>query len=291
MNPIIKNHFTADPTVLTYADKVWLYTGHDEPPEGVDDYVMKDWLCFSSPDLLNWQEHPFRLKATDFKWASGDAYASKVIERNNKFYWYVAVSHASIAGKAIGVAVSDHPAGPFTDAIGRALISGDMIPSTGNDKANLDPTVIIDAGDQAYIVWGNEDCFLAKLKDNMTELDGPVQSIVLPGFSEGANLHRHGDWYYLCYGYGMPEKVAYAMSKTVTGPWEFKGIINEVPENCETNRPAITSFKGKNYFFYHNGKLKNGGSHRRSVCADELYYRPDGTIAPVMMTDNGILGA
>ncbi|WP_414692601.1 family 43 glycosylhydrolase [Pedobacter sp.] len=144
MNPIIQTHFTADPTVLVYGDTAWLYTGHDEPPDGVDDYVMKDWLCFSSRDLQSWQEHPLRLKATDFKWASGDAYASRVIERNNKFYWYVAVSHASIPGKAIGVAISDHPAGPFTDAIGRALISGDMVPSTGNEKANLDPTVITD---------------------------------------------------------------------------------------------------------------------------------------------------
>jgi hypothetical protein len=47
----------------------------------------------------------------------------------------------------------------------------------------------------------------------------------------------------------MPEKVAYAMSRNIDGPWEFKGILNELAGNCETNRPCIVDFKGKSYFF------------------------------------------
>src|SRR2546423_401699 len=103
-NPIIKHKFTADPTALVYNGTVYIYTGHDEAPVGVEDYIMNDWLCFSSQDMVNWQEHPHLLQATDFKWAKGDAYASKIIYHDHTFFWYVAVSHAASPGKAIGVA-------------------------------------------------------------------------------------------------------------------------------------------------------------------------------------------
>jgi hypothetical protein len=45
----------------------------------------------------------------------------------------------------------------------------------------------------------------------------------------------------------MPEKVAYAMSRSPTGPWQFKGILNEIAGNCETNRPAILEFGGRSF--------------------------------------------
>jgi hypothetical protein len=86
----------------------------------------------------------------------------------------------------------------------------------------------------------------------------------------------------------MPEKVAYAISRNIDGPWEFKGILNEIAGNCETNRAAILDFRGQSYFIYHNGTLINGGSHRRSVCIDYLYYNPDGTMKPVIMTSQGV---
>lgn len=283
-NPIISHKFTADPTAINHNNTIYLYTGHDEPPDGVDDYVMHDWLCFSSTDLVNWREHPSPLKATDFSWAKGDAYASKVIERNDKFYWYVAITHATIPGKAIGVAVADHPTGPFTDPLGAALINTTHIPPSNNEKANLDPSVIIDDDGQAYIFWGSKQCYYAKLKENMTALDGPVMLISLPDFMEGAHVYKRNEWYYIMYGYLFPEKVGYAMSKNIHGPWEFKGLVNDVVLNCETNRPATVDLDGKHYFFYHNGALKSGGSHRRSVCVDELFYHEDGTIQPVMMT-------
>jgi beta-xylosidase len=249
---------------------------------------MKDWLCFSSKDLVNWKEHPVPLTPANFSWSSGDAYASKVISRQQKFYWYVAVSHATIAGKAIGVAVADTPFGPFTDARDSALITQDMIPDKKIEKVNLDPTVLVDDDGQAYIFWGNTRCYYARLKENMIELDGPIMSVPLTGFAEGAHIHKRNDWYYLAYGYGFPERVAYAMSRNIGGPWEFKGILNEIAGNCQTNRPAILDFKGVSYFFYHNGALKDGGSHRRSVCIDYLYYNEDDTIKRVIMTSEGV---
>jgi hypothetical protein len=288
MNPIITHKFTADPTAIVDNGTLYLYTGRDEARENEAKYVMNEWLCFSSNDLSHWTEHENILKPTDFAWASGDAYASKVIPHKNKFLWYVAVTHRTIPGKAIGVAIADSPTGPFVDARGTALITNEMIGAPPNSLNNLDPTVIIDDEGKGHIFWGNSQCYYAGLKDNMIELEGPIHKLDVPGFTEGANLHRCGDWYYLSYGYGFPEKVGYAMSRTPAGPWEFKGILNEIAGNCVTNRPCIIEFKGRWYFIYHNGALPSGGSHRRSVCIDYLYYNPDGTMKRIVMTSEGV---
>lgn len=289
-NPIIKNKFTADPAAFVYKDSVYLYTGHDEPPTGKDYYYMSEWLCYSSADMVNWKEHPSPLNVKEFKWAKADAWASQVIERNGKFYWYVAVEHGTVNGKAIGVAVADKPTGPFRDARGSALITNDMTKQTGITWDDIDPSVIIDDDGQAYLFWGNTACYYAKLKPNMTELDGPIKAITgLPNFTEAPWIHKRKGWYYLSYAYQFPEKIAYAMSKNINGPWVFKGIINEVAGNSNTNHQSIIDFKDKSYFIYHNGALPtNGGSYRRSVCIDYLYYNADGTIKKIQMSTQGI---
>lgn len=287
-NPIIKDKFTTDPAAIVYKDSVYLYTGHDEAPVGVDKYVMHNWLCYSSTDMLHWTEHPSPLSAKDFSWADDGAWASQVVERNHKFYWYVALKHKTIPGCAIGVAVADNPAGPFRDARGSALISNDMTTLIKSDKDDIDPTVLIDDDGQAYLFWGNKLCYYAKLKENMIELDGPIRTVTLPDFTEGSFLTKRNGRYYLLYAYGYPEKIGYAMSDSIDGPWIFKGIINEIAGNCATNSPALLDFKGKSYFIYHNGSLPEGGSYRRSVCIDYLYYNTDGTIKRVVMSSEGV---
>lgn len=209
-NPVLSHKFTCDPTAITFGGELFLYTGHDEAPEGIESYIMNKWLCFSTMDLVEWKEYPSPLKALDFSWAKGDAYASSVVHYHNKFYWFVAVSHASIPGKAIGVAVSDNPQGPFKDALGKALISHDMLPPTTNDKANLDPSVLIGKNGQAYLYWGNKQCYFTRLKPGLPSTEGPIFTIYLPEFAEGAHIHERNGWYYLAYGYGYPEKVAAA---------------------------------------------------------------------------------
>lgn len=289
-NPIIKDKFTADPAALVHDGTVYLYAGHDEAPNDYNFYRMNEWLVFSSTNMVDWEEHPVPLKPTDFSWAKGDAWAAQVIERNGKFYWYVTVEHDdSHHGKAIGVAVADSPIGPFKDAIGKALITNDMTTQTNITWDDIDPSVIIDDDGQAYLFWGNTVCKYAKLKENMVELDGPIHTIDVPRFTEAPWIHKKGDWYYLSYASEFPEKIVYAMSKSVTGPWEYKGILNELAGNSNTNHQAIIEYKGKDYFIYHTGGINtNGGSFRRSVCIDDLHYNEDGTLKRVIMTSEGI---
>jgi len=290
-NPIIKHEFTGDPAAMVYNGQVYLYTGHDEAPRATNRYVMHNWLCFSSPDMVTWTEHKIPLTVKDFAWAKDDAWASQVIPRNGKFYWYVAIEHdATHPGKAIGVAVSNSPTGPFKDARGSALVTNDMTTAKTHAWDDIDPTVMIDDDGQAYLFWGNGICYYAKLKSNMTELEGPIKTITLPNYTEAPWIHKRNGWYYLSYAYEFPEKIAYAMSRNINGPWEYKGIINEIAGNSNTNHQAIIDFKGKTYFIYHNGALvPDAGSFHRSVCIDYLYYNKDGTIKRVIMTSEGVL--
>jgi Beta-xylosidase len=290
-NPLIKHKFTADPAGLVHNGKVYIYAGHDQCPAPKERYEMNEWLVFSSSDMKTWTEHPVPLKPSDFSWAKGDAWASQVIERDGKFYWYVAVEHGSIHGKAIGVAVSDSPTGPFKDARGSALITNDMTTEyTKISWDDIDPTVIIDDDGQAYLFWGNTQCYYAKLKKNMVELDGPIMPVKnLPRYTEAPWIHKYKGWYYLSYASEFPEKICYAMSRNINGPWEYKGILNEIAGNSNTNHQSIIEFKNNWYFIYHNGGINTqGSSFRRSVCIDRLFYNNDGTIKRINMTTEGV---
>jgi len=290
-NPIINHAYTADAAALVVGDSVYLYTGHDEAPAKENRYVMHEWLCFSTADMVHWKAHPSPLNVRAFSWAKGDAWASQVMEKNGKYYWFVAVEHATIKGKAIGVAVSDKPTGPFVDALGKALVTNDMTTETKISWDDIDPTVFTDKDGSTYILWGNTTLKQAKLKENMIELDGTYKLINLPKFTEAPWVHYRKGWYYLSYAYEFPEKIAYAMSRSIHGPWEYKGILNEIAGNSNTNHQAIIEFKGNWYFIYHNGALTpDAGSFHRSVCIDRLYYNEDGTMKRVVMTSEGVSG-
>ena len=125
----------------------------------------------------------------------------------------------------------------------------------------------------------------------MIEIDGPVKKVDFEGFefTEAPWIHKHNGKYYLSYASGYPEKIAYAMADNIEGPYEYKGILNEIAGNSDTNHQAIVEFKGNWYFIYHNGSHQTeGSSSTRSVCIDYLYYNPDGTMKRVVMTSEGV---
>ena len=153
-NPLFTHLYTADPAALVHEGKFYIYAGQDTGDGGW--YNMPNWVVFSSDDMKTWSQHPVPLKIADFSWAKDNSsWASQVIERNGKFYWYMCGEHASIPGKAIGVAVSDSPTGPFVDARGTALVTNNMTTNwTGISWDDIDPTVWIDDDGQAYMFWG-----------------------------------------------------------------------------------------------------------------------------------------
>lgn len=291
-NPLVKDKFTADPAPMVHNGRLYLYVGHDEYYEGQDDasggreFNITEWLCYSTDDMQTWTDHGSVLRPTDFKWAVGEAWASQVVERNGKFYYYTTVQAGEpFPGKAVGVAVSDSPTGPFVDAIGRPLVTDDM---TSNGERgwwnDIDPTVLVDDDGSAWLCWGNGTCFMARLKPNMIELDGEIEVIDLPDYVEGPWLHKRGNIYYLTYASQAKEQedISYATATSMAGPWTYRGRLTGPAENSFTIHPGIIEFGGKWWLFYHNAALTidghKGAIGRRSVCVDELRYNADGTM-------------
>ena len=142
-NPLVTDKFTADPAPMVHDGTLYLYVGHDEYYEGQDsasggkEFNITEWLCYSTKDMQTWTDHGSVLKPTDFTWAVGEAWASQVIEKDGKFYYYTTVQAGEpYVGKAVGVAVGDSPVGPFKDAIGKPLVC-DTMTSNGPRVAEI----------------------------------------------------------------------------------------------------------------------------------------------------------
>ena len=287
-NPIIQTKFTADPAPMVYKDTVYLYTTHDEnnAGPGMGKFLMKDWLLYTSTDMVNWTDHGVVASLKDFVWGRQDngAWAHQCIERNGKFYLYCAVQ-----GSGIGVLVADSPYGPFKDPIGKRLVDTDHL---WND---IDPSVFIDDDGQAYLYWGNPSLWYVKLNEDMISYTGEVTKIQNVGKEKGqttedAYHYQEGPWtykrnghYYLAYASTCcPEGIGYAMSNSATGPWEYKGYIMKPNGKSSGNHPGIIDYKGKSYVFGFNFRLNfmltEQHHERRSVCVEELKYNADGTI-------------
>lgn len=288
-NPIIQTKFTADPAPLVYNDTVYLYTSHDEDDAapGMGKFLMRDWLCYTSTDMVNWTDHGVVASLKDFKWGKQDngAWAPQCIERNGKFYLYCPVQ-----GSGIGVLVADSPYGPFKDPLGKRLIESDHI---WND---IDPTVFIDDDGQAYLYWGNPNLWYMKLNEDMISYSGEVMQVPGVGrekgrtvsdayhYQEGPWAYKHDGRYYMAYASTCcPEGIGYAMSTGPTGPWVYKGYVMRPNGKSSGNHPGIIDYKGKSYVFGFNYRLNfmltDKHHERRSVCVEEMNYNADGTIA------------
>jgi len=291
-NPIIQTKYTADPAPMVYHDTVFLYTSHDEDdaPPGQGKFLMRNWLCYTSTDMVNWTDHGEVASLKSFKWADkaitgwggfdNGAWAPQVVERNGKFYMYCPVQ-----GRGIGVLVADHPYGPFKDPIGSPLI--------GAKYDSIDPTVLIDDDGQAYLYWGNPNLWYAKLNKDMISLAGEItkdSSVAKHAgqpdpfhYQEGPWAYKRNGRYYMAYASTCcPEGIGYAMSNSPMGPWAYKGYIMKPNKLSTGNHPGIIDFKGKSYVFGFNYRLNfmqtEQHHERRSVCVAEIKYNADGTI-------------
>jgi len=298
-NPIVQTNYTADPAPMVHSGTVYLYTSHDEDVTVKNFFTMNDWRCYSTTDMVNWTDHGAVLSYKDFEWSRGDAWAGQCIYRNGKFYYYLPVNQKN-GGNAIGVAVSDSPTGPFKDAIGKPLLTG---------NGYIDPTVFIDGDGQAYLYWGNPNLWHVKLNEDMVSYDkdlGIVKEDLkddnfgyrskkignrTAAYEEGPWMYKRNSLYYLLYpAGGVPEHLAYSTAKSIIGPWTYGDTIMHVIKEggAFTNHPGLIDFKGKSYLFYHNGALPGGGGFKRSVCVEPIEFNTDGSISLIAPTKEGV---
>jgi len=275
-NPIIQTKYTADPAPMVYNDTVFLYAGHDE--DDATGFKMLNWQLYTSTDMVNWTDHGMAASLKMFSWATDNgAWAPQCVARNGKFYMYCPVNRKA-GSMGIGVAVSNSPYGPFVDALGKPLIEN-------NSTGDFDPTVFIDGDGQAYMYWGNPDCFYVKLNEDMISYSSSIVKIATKpsNYQEGPWFYKRNGHYYLAYASTCcPEGIGYAMSNNPTGPWVYKGMIMDPNGLSSGNHPGIIDYKGNSYVFGFNYALlwAKFTTHyeRRSICVDKITYNADGTI-------------
>ena len=297
-NPIICDRYTPDPAPYVHGDTLYLFVDHDEDETLNNYFTMKNWLLYSTVDMVNWTYRGTPLTSATFSsWAKqdNDCWASQCIERNGKWYWYVTATIKGEAYPGIGVAVADNPAGPYKDPINKPLVKGWF---------KIDPTVFIDDNDQAYLYYGNNNLWYVKLNKNMTSFTGSEVSVNVknetafgphknangdPNFEEASWLYKRNGKYYLEYAAGgVPEHWAYSTADKATGPWTYQGKILGEAGNSFTIHGGSVEYKGHHYMFYHNGKLPNGGGYKRSTCIEEFTPNEDGTIPFINFTTKGV---
>ena len=289
-NPLITDQFTADPTARVFEGKIYVYPSHDilanEKRGRIGWFCMEDYHVFSSENLTDWTDHGVIVSQNKVDWVDSSSYsmwAPDCMYRNGKYYFYfpARAKDKSLRG-GIGVAVSDKPYGPF---------KSEPEPMAG--IGGIDPNIFVDTDGQAYIITAMGRFAIAKLKDNMLEIEDKPQTIEgLPnkGLKEGPFMFKRNGIYYLTYPHveDTTEQLEYAISDNPFGPFKVTGVIMDERPECWTNHQSIVEYNGQWYLFYHYNDLSQNFDKARSIRADSLFFNDDGTIKKVIPTLRGV---
>jgi beta-xylosidase len=263
-NPILKNVRTADPSPLVYNGRFYIVCGQDEV--NTNTFNMYAWRLMSSADMNTWTDHGVIARPTGWM-PTNRAWASSLVYKNGKFYFYIATDWA------VGVMTATNITGPYTDALGRPLIDKN---TPGHAARDIDPCCFIDTDGQAYLFWGGDgNCRYARLNSDMISLATSVMDV--PGLTgsgytylEAPFVIKSGSTYFLMYAdQPWPSKIRYATSSSISGPWTHRGVIGD-PTGTGTNHEGAAYFNGQWWYTYHTEELSNGNPYSRSVCVDPM---------------------
>ena len=297
-NPILPLwEYIPDGEPRVFGDRVYLYGSHDRAAcQDFCDYKLKVW---SAPvnNLNDWQCHGVSFRTRDGSehksdtadWTDRELYAPDCVENHGKYYLYT-----YIVGSKGCVSVSDDPEGPFTLLSRYEYDDADA----GDDGIYNDCGVLVDDDGRVYVYYGFTE-------SHMNELDGESMYKVVKGshkrpvvddsenvpeeqrFFEASSPRKVGDTYYLIYSPRKGSRLAYATSKSPTGPFEYRGYIvdNSIDYPGGNDHGSICCINGQWYIFYH--RMTNNTIMSRRACVEKIEILPDGTIPPVEMTSLG----
>lgn len=286
----VQHIYTADPSARVFNDTLYIYPSHDR--DDAQWFDMTDWHVFSTVDLQHWTDHGVALSLDQLKWAKQYAWAPDAAMANGQYYFFFPVDKS-----AIGVAVSGRPEGPFSDTLGKPLVTRST-PGVSVSRGLIDPCVFTDSNGTSYLIFGQGDANIVRLNEDMISISDTVQIISgLKHYFEAPWMHFYKGKYYLSYA-GRPmllgrAKLHYAMSDHPYGPFTYKGVLLE-RVNTGTSHGSIVQFKGQWYLFYHTADLyfqqhPDGGKqsrarwYRRSFAFKQLHYHEDGTLQKVIV--------
>lgn len=248
-----------DPHSWVENGTVYVVCGHDQSWRTTDTWRMDRWEIWSSKDLIHWT-HVRDIEPTEtYIGDQPNCWAGDICERDGKYYWFFSNGHHDA-----GVMVADNIEGPYTDMLGKPLLTPDMI---GGGKA-YDPEIFIEDG-KYTVSFSAGTYYLATLAEDMKSLTTKPQPIVVTkdgkkvGCNDKSTLFKHNDWYYLLYGSN------YAMSRNLYGPYELQDNYLTGGHN------SIIEWKGQHYLFH---EFSESYLFYRGVGMTPLYFNEDGTL-------------
>ena len=287
-NPIVPpGLYMADPTARVWKDgQLYVYGSVDE---STDYYCSHIYHVLSTEDLVNWTLHrnTFASKGDGDQVDYSDAllFAPDCVKKGNNYYLYYCQPDPD---HALGVAVSRSPVGPFQKAT--AIDVG--------EHNQIDPCLFIDDDGQAYYIWGQFTCKMARMKKDMRTLDKSsiTDSVITERehhFHEGAHMIKRNGIYYLLYAHlgraGMPTCIGYSTSHSPMGPFTYGGVIVD-NDHCDpgnwNNHGSIMEYGGQWYVFYH--RATHNSAMMRKACMEPIHFNEDGSIDEVEMTSQGV---
>lgn len=313
--PLVTHIYTADPSAHVFEGKLYVYCSHDiEGGVAFNDdgahFCMEDYhvLSMDSPDGPA-TDCGLALHVSEVPWAERQMWAPDAACRDGRYYLYFPAKTAEGLFR-IGVAVGEHPAGPFTPQ-----------PRPIDGTYSIDPSVFADDDGEHYLlfggIWGgqlqkyrdnaydagNEEPRdgepalgprIARLRADMLELDEPTREVQILDkqgrplraddhnrrYFEGPWLHKYEGRYYLSYSTGNTHLLCYAVGDNPYGPFTYQGQVLR-PVVGWTTHHSICEYEGRWYLFYHDALLSGGVTHLRSVKMVELQHDAEGRIVPI----------
>jgi GH43 family beta-xylosidase len=269
-NPVISEIGPADPAVIKYEGKYYMYPTGDN----VSYYV------YVSSDLVNWAKGPrvFMPAGETNVWAP-DVYRHP---DDGKFYMYYTANHK------IGVAVANAPDAQFTD-LGILLDSNVIDAHVVNDNGSL------------YMYYTDIGHIYVHQMASPTAMSGPRQVILEPSQSwemrygsvnEGPWMIKHNGLYYLLYsGSGadsMYYGVGYATADNPLGPFtKYPGnpIIQMGGGVYGPGHGAVTTDSSGNFWHLYHQKTDDQVNWSRFITLDPMWFTDDGVLHSVSTRD------
>jgi len=265
-NPVLEG---ADPFAILHEGKYYLYSTNSD-----DGYK-----CFVSEDLAEWKFNGMGMLKDDVK-GNFWFWAPEIIEKDGKFYMvYSSEEH-------IGIAVADHPAGPFRQTEKRWL----------SERNAIDGHFFRDDDGQVYLYYvrfdGGNVIYCTKMSEDLLSMDEENEVRLIAAeeewetrqalVAEGPFVLKHNGKYYLTYSandYQSPDyAVGYAVSDHPMGPFvKYAGnpILKKDERVQGTGHHSFTTSKDGStllcVYHIHNSLTK---VHPRLTCIDPAKFVP-----------------
>ena len=321
-NPLYTQRFGADPGVMEYNGRLYVYMTDDLLEYDAAGKVKENSYsqirtinCISSDDLVNWTDHGKIRVAGAYgaaKWAVNSwapCAAHKTINGQEKFLLYFCNG-----GNGIGVLTADSPTGPWRDDRGSLLVTR-SVPNCADVTWLFDPAVMVDEDGTGYLAFGGGipdgmqaapgTARIVRLADDMIHLDGDPVRLDVPWLFEDSGINRIGNRYYYTYCSNFMTRgndmkitdgaIQYMVADDPMGPYTYMGEL--FPNEGHffgmygNNHHSIASLNGEWYLFYHNRPVEKAmgiTGNYRSPQADRIIFGEDGLPQQVRGTMKGL---